>query len=312
MGCGAGCRACGAAGLSAMRMERLIGIMCVLADTQRTTIRALAERFEVSTRTIARDLDALGRAGVPLVTFPGAGGGVGVVEGFKVRRDLLSTHDAAALYAALDGLRSVDGDQAVTQLIARLVPGADANPRAAAGGPIALDLSSWFADGVVQEKLALLLDAVRGRRCARIEYVARSGRGTRVVEPARLVYKQSSWYLHAFCREREAFRLFKLKRIAALDVLDETFEPRDAPPLALSAPDAPLLLPPDEDAPGTVLVELDYDAANEFTLAETIDARFLERDPGEAVGVARFRTDDVAWARRLAGWLGDLVRFREP
>ena len=66
-----------------MRMERLIGIMCVLADAQRTTIGALAERFEVSTRTIARDLDTLGQAGVPLVTFPGAGGGVGVVEGFK-------------------------------------------------------------------------------------------------------------------------------------------------------------------------------------------------------------------------------------
>ena len=198
-----------------MRMERLIGIMCVLADAQRTTIGALAERFEVSTRTIARDLDTLGQAGVPLVTFPGAGGGVGVVEGFKVRRDLLSTHDAAALYAALDGLRSVDGDQAVTQLIARLVPGADENAQATASGPIALDLSSWFADGIAQEKLALLLDAVRERRCARIEYIARSGRSARTVEPARLVYKQSSWYLHAFCREREAIRLSLNRRNAS-------------------------------------------------------------------------------------------------
>ena len=295
-----------------MRMERLIGIMCVLADAQRTTIGALAERFEVSTRTIARDLDALGRAGVPLVPFPGAGGGVGVVEGFKVRRDLLSTHDAAALYAALDGLRSIDGDQAVTQLIARLVPGADAGPQVAAGGPLVLDLSSWFDDAVVQEKLAMLLDAVRERRCARIEYVARSGRSARVVEPARLVYKQSSWYLHAFCREREAFRLFKLKRIAALDVLDEPCQAREAPPLALSAPDAPLLLPPDADVPGTFLAEFDYDAADEFVLAETIDARFLERGADEAVGVARFRTDDEAWVRRLAGFLGDLAHLRKP
>ena len=295
-----------------MRMERLIGIMCVLADARRTTIGALAERFEVSTRTIARDLDTLGQAGVPLVTFPGAGGGVGVVEGFKVRRDLLSTHDAAALYAALDGLRSIDGDTAVTQLIARLVPGADAGARVAPDGPIALDLSSWFADGVAQEKLALLLDAVRERRCVRIEYVARSGRGERVVEPARLVYKQSSWYLHAFCRKREAFRLFKLKRIAALDVLGDTFEPRDAPPLALVAADAPLLLPPDDETPGTFLVELEYDAADEFALAETVDARFLERRPDEAVGVARFRTDNAAWVRRLTGFLGDIVRIRKP
>lgn len=295
-----------------MRMERLIGIMCALADTRRTTIGALAERFEVSPRTISRDLDALAGAGVPLVTFPGANGGVGVIEGFKVRRDLLTASDATALHAALDGLRSIDGDQAVTQLIARLVPGAEADGRAGANGPIALDLSSWFADGIVQEKFARLLDAVRERRCVRLEYISRSGRGSRVIEPARLVYKQSSWYLHAFCCERKAFRLFKLKRIAAFDVLDEVFEPRVAPALSLIAADAPLLLPPDEDAPGTVLVEFDYDAANEFDIAETIDARFLERRPDEAAGVARFRTDDIAWARRLENFLGDLVHMREP
>ena len=118
--------------------------------------------------------------------------------------------------------------------------------------------------------------------------------------------------MHAFCREREAFRLFKLKRIAALDVLDERCQAREAPPLALSAPDAPLLLPPDADAPGTFLAEFDYDAADEFVLAETIDARFLERGADEAVGVARFRTDDEAWVRRLAGFLGDLAHLREP
>lgn len=295
-----------------MRMERLIGIMCVLADVRRTTIGALAERFEVSARTIARDLDTLKQAGIPLVTFPGAGGGVGVIESFKVRRNLLSTHDVAKLYAALDGLRSIDGDQAVTRLIARLVPNADMNTRVAVDGLIALDLSSWFADGVEQEKLALLLDAARDRHCTRIEYIARSGRAARVVEPLRLIYKQSSWYLHAFCRERKALRLFKLKRIVTLDILDETFEPQDAPPLALKATDAPLLLPSDDNAPGTFLVEFDYDATDEFALVETIDASFLERGPNEASGVARFRTDDVAWVRRLAGFLGDLACLREP
>ena len=149
----------------------------------------------MSKRTIARDLEALELAGVPLVTFPGAGGGVGTLEGFKVRRDLLSLDDRAALYAALDGLRSIDGDQAVTQLIARLVPGAEA---AGPDGPLTIDLSSWFLDGVAQEKLGRLTDAVRERRCVRLEYVSRSGRAGRTVEPAKLVYRQTGWYLHAY------------------------------------------------------------------------------------------------------------------
>lgn len=291
-----------------MRMERLIGIMCVLADTKRTTIGALAERFEVSKRTIARDLEALELAGVPLVTFPGAGGGVGTLEGFKVRRDLLSLDDRAALYAALDGLRSIDGDQAVTQLIARLVPGSEAS---GPDGPLTIDLSPWFLDSVAQEKLGRLTDAVRERRCVRLEYVSRSGRAGRTVEPAKLVYRQTGWYLHAYCRTREAFRLFKLKRIAAIDVLGETFEPRDAPP-ATQTMDAPPLLPPENEAPGTFLVELAYDAADEFALTDVVDARFLYREADEPTGVVRFRTDDAAWAERIASKMRDFAQARKP
>lgn len=308
-----------------MRTERLLGIMGVLADTRHTTIGALAARFEVSKRTIARDLDVLAQAGVPLVTTPGAHGGVGVLDGFKVRRDLLSTHDAAMLHAALEALRSIDGDKAVTQLIARLVPGAGARGGADAAtvdgraanataddAPVAIDFSSWFADGIVQEKLSCLLEAVRGRRCVRLVYVSRSGRGARTVEPMQLLFRQTSWYLRAFCRTRAEVRTFKLQRIAQFDVLDETFEPREALPAAPASFDAPLLLPAESETPGTVLVELDYRAADEFALAGALDARFLYRDEGSDRGVVRFRTDDVAWARRTAKNLGDLVQVREP
>lgn len=308
-----------------MRTERLLGIMGVLADTRHTTIGTLAARFEVSKRTIARDLDVLAQAGVPLVTTPGAHGGVGVLDGFKVRRDLLSTHDAAMLHAALEALRSVDGDKAVTQLIARLVPSAGARGGADAAtadgraanataddAPVAIDFSSWFADGIVQEKLSCLLEAVRGRRCVRLVYVSRSGRGARTVEPMQLLFRQTSWYLCAFCRTRAEVRTFKLQRIAQFDVLDETFEPREALPAAPASFDAPLLLPAESETPGTVLVELDYRAADEFALAGALDARFLYRDEGSDRGVVRFRTDDVAWAHRTAKNLGDLVQVREP
>lgn len=298
-----------------MRTERLLGIMSVLADTRRTTIGALAQRFEVSKRTIARDLEVLERAGVPLVTFTGAKGGVGVLEGFKVRRDLLTAGDASALRAGLEALLSVDGDRAVAQLIARLVPSPDEaeakTGETGAQGPLAIDLSSWFADSIAQEKLTCLLKAARERRCVRLAYVSRTGRSTRVVEPAKLLFRQTSWYLHAYCRTREEFRLFKLQRIATIDVLDESFDPREAPPCAPESFDAPLLLPPENETPGTLLVELDYDAVDEFALTGALDARFLYRDEDADAGVVRFRTDDAAWARRMAKNLGNLVRMRE-
>ena len=287
--------------------ERFFGDLDTVIGTEKDYV-ALAERFEVSKRTIARDLEALELAGVPLVTFPGAGGGVGTLEGFKVRRDLLSLDDRAALYAALDGLRSIDGDQAVTQLIARLVPGSEAS---GPDGPLTIDLSPWFLDSVAQEKLGRLTDAVRERRCVRLEYVSRSGRAGRTVEPAKLVYRQTGWYLHAYCRTREAFRLFKLKRIAAIDVLGETFEPRDAPP-ATQTMDAPPLLPPENEAPGTFLVELAYDAADEFALTDVVDARFLYREADEPTGAVRFRTDDAAWAERIASKMRDFAQARKP
>lgn len=299
-----------------MRTERLLGIISVLADTRRTTIGALAQRFEVSKRTIARDLEVLERAGVPLVTFPGAKGGVGVLESFKVRRDLLTAGDASALRAGLEALLSVDGDRIVAQLIARLVPSSDeagANTdEVSTDSPLAIDLSPWFADSIVKEKLTCLLEAARERRCVQLAYVSRTGRSTRVVEPTKLLFRQTSWYLHAYCRTREEFRLFKLQRIATINVLDESFDPCAVPPCAPKSFDTPLLLPAENETPDTLLIELDYDAVNEFALAGALDARFLYRDDDADAGVVRFRTDDESWARRMTKNLGNLVRVREP
>ncbi len=227
-----------------------------------------------------------------------------------MRRDLLSLDDTAALYAALDGLRSIDGDQAVTQLIARLVPGSEAS---GSGGPLVLDLSSWFLDTVAQEKLGRLPDAVRERRCARLEYVSRSGRAARAVEPAKLVYRQSGWYLHAFCRTREAFRLFKLKRIAALERAGRNVPTARRPARTFRPWMRRRCCRPTNDAPGTFLAELAYDAADEFALAD-VRRRAVPRPRGadEPAGVARFRTDDAAWASARARMRAISHKLRKP
>ena len=92
-----------------MKLDRMIGILSVLLQKEKVTAPYLAEKFEVSRRTINRDIDALCMAGIPLVTEPGANGGVSIMDGYKIDRTLLSTSDMQAILAGLRSLDSVSG-----------------------------------------------------------------------------------------------------------------------------------------------------------------------------------------------------------
>lgn len=274
-----------------MRISRLLGLLGVLTSGERVTVQALADRFEVSRRTIFRDLEALGEAGIPVVAYPGSGGGVGVMEGYLVGKALLTGEDAGRIAVGLGALASVDGDSEVLHLLARLVPdkGADQSP-------YALDLSAWFDDWPTKGKAERLKEAIRERRCVMLEYVGREGRSRRVVEPHRLVFRQDAWYLLAYCREREAFRLFRLRRIANMEALEEGFSVRSVDERTWRARFAGrrVYAQPHE---GCAEVVLTYDAADEFALTRWIDAMFMRRC-GER-GEVRLYVRDIAWAAGL-------------
>ena len=105
-----------------MKIERLLGLLCILANTDKITVQELANRFEVSKRTILRDLDTLNCAGIPIVSYPGNGGGVAILASYKVNKKVLSTGDTEKIFTGLSALKSIDGDSSVTSLIAKLVP----------------------------------------------------------------------------------------------------------------------------------------------------------------------------------------------
>ena len=110
-----------------MRIQRLIGLLCVLADVDKITVQELADRFEVSKRTIFRDLDTLNLAGIPIISYPGIGGGISVIEGYKIDKKILSTDDTRKIFTALKGLKSIDNDISVNSLIAKLLPEEEAD-----------------------------------------------------------------------------------------------------------------------------------------------------------------------------------------
>lgn len=204
-----------------MKLDRLIGILSILLQRETVTMPYLAETFEVSRRTVSRDIDALCRAGIPLATRQGAGGGVSLLAGGRVDRALLTSGELQAILAGLRSLDSVSGTHRYVQLMEKLAgPGAQE-------GDMLIDLAAWHK-GPLSEKIELLQQAMGAGRVVLFHYYAPSGETDRVAEPCHVVYQWGAWYLWAWCRQRQDYRLFKLDRMARL-ALGESFPKGEAP-----------------------------------------------------------------------------------
>ena len=191
-----------------MKLDRMIGILAVLLQQEKVTAPWLAEKFEVS-----RDIERLCMAGIPIVTSRGAGGGISIMEGYKIDRTLLTSSDMQAILAGLRSLDSVSGTGRYAQLMDRLLPGAS---DLLSGDPhILIDLSSWYKTALAP-KIELLHEAIENSRLVSFSYHAPSGESSRLVEPYDLIFRWAGWYLWGWCRTREDFRLFKLNRMTEL------------------------------------------------------------------------------------------------
>ena len=209
-----------------MKKDRLIGILSLLLREEKTTAPALAERFEVSRRTIQRDIEALCRAGIPVRTDRGTGGGISIMEGYRIDRTLLTSRDMQMILAGLRSLDSIGGSGYYRQLMEKLQTGSSA--LISGRDSILIDLSSWQREALAP-KIRVLQEAIEERHPVRFSYFAPSGESERRAEPYFLIFRWSSWYLWAFCRDREDFRLFKLTRMQGLRKEEETFAPRQVP-----------------------------------------------------------------------------------
>lgn len=209
-----------------MKLDRLIGILSVLLQKDKVTAGELAEKFEVSRRTIVRDVEELCRAGIPVVTAQGQGGGISVMEGYKIDRTLLSSSEMKAILSGLQSLDSVSGTSRYRQLMDKL--SADSPSRMNGGNNIIIDLSSWDKSAV-SAKIELINEAIdRGEKISFL-YYAPGGDSERSIEPYHLVFQWSDWYVWGYCTMRRDFRMFKLTRMAELKNTGEKCESRQVP-----------------------------------------------------------------------------------
>ncbi len=202
-----------------MQLYRLMGILVLLLQREKTTTEQLAERFEVSPRTIRRDVEALCQAGVPVSTARGRGGGLSLAPGYRLDPGLFTREELAILSAGAQGMGTVLPKRQAQAILDKL---------GAAPGEVAVDLSSFDPKGLSQ-LVEGLTTAIRENRLVRFTYASPQGIGPRAAEPCRLFYRLSAWYLLAYCRQRQDFRTFKLARITGLKVLEERFRPREVP-----------------------------------------------------------------------------------
>lgn len=207
-----------------MKVDRLLSIVIMLLNKKRITAKALADYFEVSIRTIQRDIEAINMAGIPIVSYRGQYGGYGLLENYKIDKNFLSDSEHRLLMVALAGINKAYEDKDLKNIIEKLTS-IRSNNCSLNDSKILMDFSPWGFSQSLKNKIESIKKAIAEKKIAKFNYVDLNGKSTeREVEPGLIALKLNRWYLHGFCRLRQDFRLFKLTRIRDLVITDELFE----------------------------------------------------------------------------------------
>lgn len=275
-----------------MKIDRQIGILSVLLQKETVTAPYLAEKFEVSRRTINRDIEDLCKAGIPVVTRQGVNGGISILEGYKLDRTLFTRGEMQDILAGLRSLDSVNGTKRYGQLMEKLSAGS--SDFMVGNQSVLIDLSSWHK-GSLAPKIELIRTAIG--KCRKLEFLYYSPRGesVRCIEPYYLIFRWSSWYVWGWCDKRGDFRLFKLDRMDQVKLSGREFLKRQ-----VSMPD----LSDERVFPGGIKVRALFEPDCKWRLVEEFGAGSLRVQQD---GRLLFQTDYTN-KENLITWL---LSFRE-
>ncbi|MDG0794454.1 YafY family transcriptional regulator [Cohnella ginsengisoli] len=216
-----------------MKLDRLLAITMLMLGRRRIGAKELADRFEVSLRTVYRDMETLCQAGIPIVSYAGEGGGYEIMERYRLERQFLTLEELQAMVIALKGIQPTLEEREIGRLLDKvgaMLSGTEHDRLADASEQMVIDINPWGGGTQDKAKVALLREAVRDRFIVRFVYTDMAGeRSERRCEPVRLVLKGLVWYVYGYCLIREDFRLFRLSRVRELTRTDETFERREEP-----------------------------------------------------------------------------------
>ncbi len=203
-----------------MKDNRLFRILYYILEKEKVTANELADKFEVSVRTIYRDIDSISSVGVPIFTTQGKGGGIKIDNEFILNKSLFDANEKEQIIAALQGLEKTN-EAYKSELITKL----SALFKIKNSNWIEIDFTSWGSNNTYQDLFNTLKIAIINKNIISFSYNSSKGEKiNRKVKPIRLLFKEQDWYLYAFCLLRNDFRYFKLSRMKDLEVLATNYE----------------------------------------------------------------------------------------
>ena len=203
-----------------MKTERLLSIVIYLLNNDTVSAAKLAAHFEVSKRTILRDIEQISLAGIPIKSLIGANGGYSIMEGYKIDGRLISANEQGAIVTALTSLLTAYNGSRYTEALEKI---ASILPKQQ-NQHVFLDFGASGENDETQTKLKAFEEAIADKKAVRISYENASGESSnRIVEPIALNYRWHAWYLLAYCQTRLDYRVFKLVRICEYETTNVPF-----------------------------------------------------------------------------------------
>lgn len=292
-----------------MKMDRLLAMTILLLNRGRVRATELAERFEVSTKTIYRDLETLNQSGIPIVAHQGTGGGFEILDSYTMDRQFLTRTEIASIVATIKGLTTVLDDTMFVDLLEKvqaLQHKTEQAHEAPQGTELIFDMNPWGQSPAAREKVQTLRRAIAEQRKVHIHYSNRDGTETeRDLEPYALLLKGHLWYLHAYCTSRNDFRVFRLSRILDLEMKAEHFVRRQAPPIEAYSWN------PEWSRARALHMTLTFHPKVRARLADEFPADLLQvREDGFIQVQGEFVEDDWFYGMLLS--YGESVKVEEP
>lgn len=200
--------------------NRLFEIIYILMQKKKVTAKELADKFEVSTRTIYRDIEILSGANIPIYASKGKDGGIGLLDEYVLNKSILSEEEQNQILFALQGMKKVSGkdEKDILEKLSTLF-------NKEINDWIKIDFSNWGKDNAQEERFDMIKTAILNKN--QIEFVYYNSNGEqnkRIVEPLQIWFKDKSWYLISYCKLKEDYRIFKIARIKEIKMLQEHFE----------------------------------------------------------------------------------------
>lgn len=208
-----------------MRVNRLLSMLLIIANKRLVTGRELSEHFEVSIRTIYRDIEKICEAGIPIASIGGKGGGYYIMENYNLDNLFLNKNEAQTLLSVMGNLKYLFGKNTVfNDMIQKFEHSYE--KEASTTDKLMINMSHFTMESELKEYLSLIDMSIEQNRLLIFDYINRNMEfAERTVEPIQIAFSSGQWYLVAFCRNRNDYRRFKLVRVRKLR-MGEAFEKR--------------------------------------------------------------------------------------